>query len=194
VSQVNQSDSHFSLSFREVVEILETVEVFKWCESIDIEVGDMRLKVSRGMNTGSKIETIAPRGEFKEVAPALESPAHRTTAQKESASADTHPSDERESTDVASRQAPEIGTKNLDGFGLVKSPSVGVFYHAPSPEADPYVQVGSKVSEGDVVGLIEVMKLFTEVLCPTNGVLREILVENNSFVEFNQPLLAIEEN
>jgi acetyl-CoA carboxylase biotin carboxyl carrier protein len=193
VSQGNQSDAHFSLSFREVVEILETVEVFKWCESIDIEVGDMRLKVSRGMNSGSQVEPIASRGEFKEPALVHQTSADKTAPQEEGSSADKHSPVNSDSANSIPTPAAEISTKIQDSAGLVKAPSLGVFYHAPNPDADPFVEVGSQVSEGDVVGLIEVMKLFTEILCPTSGVLREVLVENGSLVEFNQPLLVIDE-
>lgn len=75
----------------------------------------------------------------------------------------------------------------------VKAPLVGVFYEASSPEADPYVKVGSHVSKGDTLCLIEAMKMMNEVTAPKDGVIKEILVENGDLVEYDAPLFVIEE-
>ena len=69
---------------------------------------------------------------------------------------------------------------------------VGVFYTSSSPEADPYVKVGSKVNKGDIVCIVEAMKLMNEVTATESGTIKEILVENGDFVEFGQPLFVIE--
>lgn len=73
----------------------------------------------------------------------------------------------------------------------IDCPMVGVFYTSPSPEADPYVKVGSKVNKGDVVCIIEAMKLMNEVTATESGTIEEILVENGDLVEFGQPLFVI---
>ena len=69
---------------------------------------------------------------------------------------------------------------------------VGTFYRSPSPGAKPFVEVGQKVAAGDTVCIIEAMKLLNEIEAETNGVIREILVENGSPVEFGQPLFVID--
>ncbi|HBZ57773.1 MAG TPA: acetyl-CoA carboxylase biotin carboxyl carrier protein [Sutterella sp.] len=73
----------------------------------------------------------------------------------------------------------------------VNSPMVGTFYRAPSPGAKPFVDVGSRVKAGDTVCIIEAMKLLNEIEAETDGVIREILVENGQPVEFGQPLFVI---
>lgn len=76
----------------------------------------------------------------------------------------------------------------------VKSPIVGVFYSASSPESDPYVTVGKKVKKGDIVCIIEAMKVMNEIKAPCDGTVTSILVENEELVEYDQALMVIEEN
>ena len=76
----------------------------------------------------------------------------------------------------------------------VRSPMVGTFYRAPSPDADSYVQVGSTVGEGSVLCIIEAMKLMNEIESDVSGKIVKILVENGQPVEYNQPLFLIEKN
>ena len=74
---------------------------------------------------------------------------------------------------------------------LVESPMVGTFYVASSPEAPPYVEVGDRVKKGQVVCIIEAMKLMNEIECEHEGVVAERLVDNAQGVEFGQPLFRI---
>ena len=74
----------------------------------------------------------------------------------------------------------------------VTSPMVGTFYRAPSPGADPFVEVGTQVKKGDTLCIIEAMKLLNEIEAEVSGTVREILVDNGSPVEFGQPLFVIE--
>ncbi len=78
--------------------------------------------------------------------------------------------------------------KNLH---IVKSPMVGTFYRAPAPGAKPFVEVGSKVKKGDVLCIIEAMKIMNEIKSDVNGTVEEILVENGQPVEYGQPLFKI---
>lgn len=73
----------------------------------------------------------------------------------------------------------------------VNSPMVGVFYAASAPGAEPYVRIGSRVHKGDVLCLIEAMKLMNEVTADTDGEIVEICVENGQVVEYGQPLFMI---
>jgi len=73
----------------------------------------------------------------------------------------------------------------------VKSPMVGTFYRTPSPDAKPFVEVGQSVKEGQIICIIEAMKLMNEIECDKSGVVSAILVENGQPVEYGQPLFVI---
>ncbi len=73
----------------------------------------------------------------------------------------------------------------------VKSPMVGVFYDSPSPDAEPYVKVGSKVKKGDVLCIIEAMKLMNEITAQVDGEIVDVCAQNGQVVEYNQPLFKI---
>ncbi len=73
----------------------------------------------------------------------------------------------------------------------VTSPMVGTFYEASSPEADPYVKVGDKVSEESIVCIVEAMKLFNEIEAEASGEIVEILVKDGQLVEYGQPLFLV---
>lgn len=77
---------------------------------------------------------------------------------------------------------------------VINSPLVGIYYESSSPESDPYIKVGDKVNEGDVVCVIEAMKVFNEIKSPHSGVVKKILVSNQDIVEFDQPLIIIGDN
>ena len=76
---------------------------------------------------------------------------------------------------------------------FIKAPLVGVFYEKSEPNTKPYVTIGQKVKKGEVVCLIEAMKMINEVTSPVNGVVKRILVENESLVSFGEMLMEIEE-
>jgi acetyl-CoA carboxylase biotin carboxyl carrier protein len=74
----------------------------------------------------------------------------------------------------------------------IESPSVGLFWRAPAPGAPPFVEVGDRVSPGDTVAIVEVMKLMNHVVATVEGVVTAILVENGAAVEFGQALVVID--
>ncbi|MBI2429712.1 MAG: acetyl-CoA carboxylase biotin carboxyl carrier protein, partial [Ignavibacteriales bacterium] len=74
----------------------------------------------------------------------------------------------------------------------VKSPIVGTFYRAPSPDAPPYVDVGSKVKQGSVLCIVEAMKLMNEIECDIAGTIVKVNVENGKPVEYGQVLFLVE--
>lgn len=75
---------------------------------------------------------------------------------------------------------------------IVKSPIVGTYYNAPAPDKDPFVKVGQKVKKGDVLMIIESMKLMNEIQSDFDGTIAEIMVANGTGVEFDQPIMRIE--
>lgn len=73
----------------------------------------------------------------------------------------------------------------------IKSPMIGTFYRAPSPESGPYVEVGTEVNAETVVCIIEAMKVMNEIKAEAKGVITQVLVENAKPVEFGQPLFKL---
>ena len=76
-------------------------------------------------------------------------------------------------------------------YNYVKSPLVGVFYEAPSEGAEPYVKTGDSVKKGQVLGIVEAMKLMNEIECEYDGTVVEIPVQNGDTVEYGQTLFVI---
>jgi acetyl-CoA carboxylase biotin carboxyl carrier protein len=97
-----------------------------------------------------------------------------------------------------SAQNPSVIEDKNEGLGpnqvLIVAPMVGTFYRAPSPDSDPYVQAGQNVEAGQVVCIIEAMKLMNEIESEWNGKVVEILAQNGQPVEYGQPLLIVEKN
>ena len=82
-------------------------------------------------------------------------------------------------------------TQELENIVYIKSPLVGTFYRAPSPTSPPFVQQGQKVKKGDILCIIEAMKVMNEIKSDYDGIVKEILVENGKPVEFGQVLFII---
>lgn len=82
-------------------------------------------------------------------------------------------------------------TKEEENYKLVKSPMVGTFYSKPSPKADAFVKVGDKVKKGDVIAIVEAMKLMNEVESEFDGEVVEICCKDEEMVEYGQTLIKI---
>ena len=135
-------------------------------DEIEIHEGDDSVRISRG----SRGVAVGPAPVAAvAVAP---TPAVTVTAEPEPESAE-----------------PEAAAAPA-GY-LLKSPMVGTFFRAPTPESPPFVEVGQTVREGDVVCIIEAMKMMNQIEAESAGVVEAILVENGEPVEFDQPLLTI---
>jgi len=85
----------------------------------------------------------------------------------------------------------EPASEEISGH-VVRSPMVGTFYEAPSPDAKPFVTVGSRVNAGETLCIIEAMKMMNQIEADKSGVVKQILVDNEEPVEFDQPLFVIE--
>ena len=81
--------------------------------------------------------------------------------------------------------------ETIPAGNIVKSPLVGTFYAAPAEDAEPFVKVGDSVKEGQVLAIVEAMKLMNEIESDFTGIVAEILVENGEAVEYGQPLFVI---
>jgi acetyl-CoA carboxylase biotin carboxyl carrier protein len=93
---------------------------------------------------------------------------------------------------AASNPAPAPAVAQETKYHEVKSPIVGTFYRAPAPDASPFVQIGSEVSPGSVLCIVEAMKLMNEIESDVSGKIAKILVENGQPVEYDQVLFLVE--
>ncbi|MCY9268437.1 acetyl-CoA carboxylase biotin carboxyl carrier protein [Bacillus licheniformis] len=131
-------------------------------------------------NEGSKVELKKQSGTVQTIqqvaAAPVQAPAPEAQAKK---------------APVQDAPAKEEAAKEGGNFHKITSPMVGTFYASSSPEADPYVTVGSKVTESSVVCIVEAMKLFNEIEAEVKGEIVEVLVENGQLVEYGQPLFLV---
>ncbi len=94
--------------------------------------------------------------------------------------------------DSSQVQAEASGGADEDNYITVKSPIIGTFYRKPSPDKPAFVEVGTQISEGDVLCTIEAMKLFNEIESEVAGKIVKVLVDDASPVEFDQPLFLVD--
>ena len=166
-------------NINEIKSLLEWVNQSGDIQELNIKYGDVELAMSRtpgGLNVAA-----AP------AAPAAPAPAPE--APKAEAPAETPKAEAPAETPKA--EAPKTAPSS-DGV-QVKSPMVGTFYAAPKPGADPFVKVGDTVEVGQVLCIVEVMKLMNNIEAKVAGTVTEILVENEDAVEHGQVLMVIEE-
>jgi acetyl-CoA carboxylase biotin carboxyl carrier protein len=147
---------------KRLIELLQKSDVAE----IEIHEGEESLRISRVSSV------VMP-------APVM---AHPTVAAHAAASAPAP-------AGIAGREAP--AEEPISGH-LVKSPMVGTFYRSSAPGAKPFVEEGKRVEVGDVLCIIEAMKILNQIESDKSGVVRRILVENAQPVEYNQPLFVIE--
>ncbi len=116
---------------------------------------------------------------------------------------ETHPSESPQPVPVPKAEREEFKFQEIlppsediveeeDKFHVIKSPLVGTFYRSPSPGAPPFVEVGDVVSPGQVLCIIEALKVMNEIESDVKGKIEKILVENGETVEYGQPLFLID--
>jgi acetyl-CoA carboxylase biotin carboxyl carrier protein len=93
---------------------------------------------------------------------------------------------------AAAPAAPSAPAEDNSKFVTIKSPMIGTFYRKPSPDKAPFVEVGSTIGKGDVLCVVEAMKLFNEIEAEISGKIVKILVDDMSPVEFDQPLFLVD--
>jgi len=156
----------------DINEIKKLIKVFENAKvtELSIQEGDLKIKISKNGSTNPS--TVLPQT-FPIEMPAINSQIVESTSSEVGAS---------------------IEKKENENFHIINSPIVGTFYRAPAPDADPYIQVGDSVSEGSVMCIVEAMKLMNEIECDVSGKIVEVLIEDGTPVEFNQPLFKIEKS
>jgi acetyl-CoA carboxylase biotin carboxyl carrier protein len=158
------------MQVKDILELLRFVSKSDFTE-VTIEGPEWKVSVRRG--AGAPVVVSAP---VTPVPASLPMPAMSATP--------VAPSPE-----PVKAASPELPKKNTV---YIRSPMVGTFYRAPAPEKPPYVQVGDTVQKGQVVCIIEAMKLFNEIQSEVSGKIVRILVENAQPVEYDQPLFEVE--
>ncbi|MCD6675389.1 MAG: acetyl-CoA carboxylase biotin carboxyl carrier protein [Burkholderiaceae bacterium] len=161
------------LTHKDVETILSLIESSGYDE-IKLEFDDFKIEVRKSFAEGAGPRRVAVA---EPVAPASAQPVARPApvAPPESTTAQPRPADDR---------IPE-------GCVAIRSPILGTFYRAPSPEKAPFVEVGSRVGPEDSVCLVEVMKLFNSVPAGQAGVIEEIRAQNGALVEFGEVLIIL---
>ncbi len=152
----------------DIKEIKRIVELMKENELSEFEMADkdFRISVKRKIAGGEPQVIMAAAAPQAAVAPvAASAPA------------------------AAPAAAPAPAPSNLVE---IKSPMVGTFYRAASPEAEPFAVVGKDIEDESVVCIVEAMKVMNEIKAEMKGVIRKVLVENATSVEFGQPLFLVE--
>lgn len=148
-------------------------------DSLEVRGAGLRIRIAKTPPSAGQVAPIAPAAmgvypAAPAVAPAA-APAPQPAAGSPAAEAEAAPVEEAPSNLIE-----------------VTSPMVGTFYRAPAPEAPPYVEVGTRVSKGQTLCILEAMKLMNELEAEVDGVIREILVSNAEPVEYGQVLFRIE--
>lgn len=151
---------------RELIRLVDETSVTE----LNVENGDAKLVIRKAVETTAPGQMAAPVTQ-PAVTAAVQAPAPVSPVQ-------TVPA------------APET-TEPEQGVHLITSPMVGTFYRSPSPDAAPYVDKGSAVTEKTVVCIVEAMKLMNEIEAEVRGEVVEVLAENGQLVEYGQPLFKV---
>ncbi|MCS7068408.1 MAG: acetyl-CoA carboxylase biotin carboxyl carrier protein [Meiothermus sp.] len=167
------------MNAKELKSILQAVQEHEVFE-LTLETPDYKLTVKRG---GEVQYVAAP-------APVVVQPA--TTAAPTAQPAPSLPAAAPAPTPAAPAPKVETPKEDTSKYTEVKAPIVGTFYRAPSPDAEPFVKEGDTVKKGQVLCIIEAMKLMNEIESEVSGVVRKILVSNGEPIEYGQTLFLIE--
>ena len=157
------------LTFEQIKELIDLVSE-RELQGLEIERSGFRVRID------GKARGVPPSAPPAQAAPAAPPPP--------AAPAPTPP--------AAGSEAPAEEPELPEGGHVVTSPIVGTFYAAPNPEADPYVRVGDRVKTGQVLCIVEAMKLMNEIESDADGVILEIYVKNAQPVEYGEPLFALQ--
>lgn len=145
-------------------------------QEVNVETAEIKLHVKRNVEVSAQVQTTSPvlaAAPIAAAAPAAELPSVPVATS--------------EAAPVA--EAPVADTSN---YIEIKSPMIGTFYTTPNPDSDQFVNIGDSVKKGDVVCIIEAMKLFNEIESEVSGKIVKILVDNMSPVEYDQPLFLVD--
>lgn len=162
------------LSFEQIKELIELV-TRHGLDGVEIERAGFRLKIDGGRRADSPAAASSPPADAVAPIPKMSSPTSPASVVPEMA---------------AEEAAVEAGLP--ENAHVVKCPIVGTFYSASSPDAEAYVKIGDRVERGQVLCIVEAMKLMNEIESDVAGVMLEIFPANGQAVEFGEPLFTIQ--
>jgi len=149
---------------KKLIELLESSDIAE----IEIKEGEEAVRISRASK-------VVPQPVQYQSAPMMAAPAPAAVA----------------AAPVAAAPAADADAGRKVRGNIVKSPMVGTFYRAPSPSSPAFVEVGQHIKVGDVIGIIEAMKMMNQIEADHAGVVEAILAQDGEPVEFDQPLVTI---
>lgn len=155
---------------KKLIRLVEESEI----ESLEVSSWGRKVRITQKLNAGSNghsSQPVAVAAPAPAPVPSAPAPTPQTTVEPTVADAD-----------------------NIGNMVEIKSPMVGTFYSAPAPDADPYVSLNEKITTGQVVCIVEAMKLMNEIESEVSGRVVKILAENAKPVEFGQTLFLIDPN
>ena len=180
----------------EIKELIEIVDKSSFTV-LALKKGDMELVLKKRLNEEQGVTSthIFPGSTVSMQDTTIEDNVDQPQQEKTNDSV-AQPQQEK-STDSAAQQQektanPEPQQSSTNTMSI-QAPLVGVFYRSSSPEAEPFVTVGQTVKKGDIVCIIEAMKILNEIKSPASGTITKIHANNNDIVEFNQILMEIGE-
>ena len=165
---------------KEIKELIELL-VEKDITEFELERGDVKVHVKRGGSSASVVQ-VAPTPGARPIPIAVESASSSAAGAAAGSQAASSPAPPSAEAAAAASEAD---------LYIVKSPIVGTYYEAPSPGTPPFVKAGDTVKEGQVLCIIEAMKLMNEIEAEVSGVLAKAFVSNGSPVEYGMPLFGI---
>lgn len=179
------------MDIRKVKKLIEMMEASDVSE-IEIKEGEESVRISRNQVGAAIVEQPGPTSPGSRI--------NRRTPLSRSTPTRSEPSKRGEIIQPVSRPRTEtlvpkraLREENLDGDNgyTVHAPMVGTFYRASSPDASPFVEKGVKVKTGDVLCIIESMKMMNHIKADQDGIVEDILIDNGQPVEYDQPILTL---
>ena len=149
-----------------IKEIQEIINFIKKSDLDDVSIETENIKIRVKKNNGNFIATEQPKvvkTEIKQQTPVIENK-------------------------VSEEKKENTSNNNI----IIKSPMIGTFYRSPNPESDPFVSEGDSIKVGQTICIVEAMKLFNDIESEVSGKIVKILVDDNSPIEFDQPLFEVD--
>ena len=168
-----------ALDIKEIQELIKFVAKSGVSE-VDLEMGEMKISIKTPPKKGKgQIETVVQQ------IPVAAAPAIAPVAVQSSPVVAAAP-------EVAVETSVTSSDTDDSKYVTIKSPMIGTFYRKPSPDKDPFINVGDEVNIGTVVCVVEAMKLFNEIESEISGKIIKVLVEDMSPIEYDQPLFLVD--
>ncbi len=177
------------MNFKEIKELIRLVNQMELSE-FKMKEGEFELLIrTKEYNKSSVQPVIAPQQQIVPVPTSTAMPQPSNAAAPAPAAA---PAESKEPPAKKDEPAVDASKNDEDHLVAIKSPIVGTFYRAQSPDKPPYAKVGDTIKTGDVVCIVEAMKLFNEIESEVSGKVVKVLVEDASPVEYDQALFLID--